>query len=92
MKERLNFDRVMMQMDLPCEVPPGSTLVEVIGNHRVLVENQVGVYSYSKSNISVRVRHGLVCIEGENLHLQQMTQKHLVITGLIFGISFVDWR
>ena len=81
----------MMRLDLPCEVSPDTSLVEIVGNHRVLIENQIGIQNYSRSHITVNVRQGLVCISGENLELQQMTKNQLVITGDVFGISFADW-
>ena len=90
MNKDLNIERMMMRMDLPCEVPPGTSLVEIIGNRRIFIENQMGVFSYSRCSITVKVRCGFVCVTGENLELQQMTKDHLVISGLIFEISFAD--
>ena len=92
MKKKLSVDQMLMKMELPNEVPPGSSLIEIVGNHRVFVENQVGVCSYSRSSITVKVRQGAVCIVGENLELKQMTRSHLVITGVIFGVTLTDWR
>ena len=90
MKKALNVDQVMMRMDLPCEVTPGSSLVEIIGNRRVFIENQMGVSSYSQCSITVKVHCGFICVTGEDLELQPMTKNHLVITGVIFAVSFAN--
>ena len=86
------IDRALMGLDLPHEIPYGCSLIEIIGNSRVLIENQAGVCCYDRSAITVRVRQGLITITGENLELCQMMKNQLVITGKIFSLSLTDWR
>lgn len=90
--DRKGVDRMLLKLELPGEIPPGWPLIEILGNRRVLIENQTGVCSYDRCNITVRVRQGLIVISGENLELREMTKNQLVITGLIFGVSLTDWR
>lgn len=92
MKSNNSIDRMLIGMRLPGEIPPGLPLVEIVGNGRVLIENQLGVCSYSSCNITVKVCKGFVQISGEGLELQQMTKRQLVITGVIFGVALTDWR
>ena len=92
MKKKLNFDRTLMQMELPGEVLPGEPLIEIIGNRRVLIENQIGVCSYGRCSITIKVSHGLVRIEGTELELCQMSADRLVVTGVIMSVSLTDWR
>ena len=92
MKRGFGMERVFMGMELPGEIPPGMSLVEIVGNSRVLIENQVGVCRYDRSNITVKVRQGLVCVSGENLELRMMSKNQLVITGVVFSVSLSEWR
>ena len=92
MKQRKGFDRLFEGMDLPGEIPPGWPLVEIIGNRRVLIENQNGVCCYDTCNIKVKVRHGIISVTGEGLELRQMTKNQVVITGTIYDVSLKDWR
>ena len=67
----------------------GSPLIEVTGDHRVLIENHCGVREYSSEKISVNVNYGIISISGEKLTLAQMTQEQLVICGRILDISLI---
>lgn len=92
MKNGNGFDRLLLGVKLPGEIPPGWPLIEIVGNKRILIENQLGVCGYDRCNIVVKVRQGKISISGENLELCQMTKEQLVITGVIFSVSLEDWR
>ena len=58
-------------------------IVELVGNHRVLIENHKGVIEYSGDVICVKVKFGLLCVQGQQLEFAKMTKVQLVITGKI---------
>ena len=88
MKRRGNFlEKVIMGADLPGEVLPGQSLVEITGDCRVLIENHGGVTVYGCREIHVKVAFGKVCICGNNLELARMTKHQLVISGKIDCVS-----
>lgn len=88
MKQRGNFfEKVVMGADLPGEVLPGQTLVEITGDCRVLIENHGGVTMYGSREIHIKVGFGKVCICGSNLELARMTKQQLVISGRIDSVS-----
>lgn len=76
----------MDRADLPGEPIPGSPLVELSGDNRVLIENHRGVMEYSPNRIGIRVRYGQVRICGYALELSHMTRDRLVISGRIDSI------
>ncbi len=80
MKEKWNL---WEQLDLPGESLPGCPLVEVAGQHRVLIEHHRGIREYSPQRIGVKVSYGLVEVWGEALQLRCMTREQLVIMGRI---------
>ena len=88
MKQDL-LSRLTEDLELPGEILPGQSLVELVGDSRVLVENHRGVTEYSRCRIGATVSFGRVLVCGENLELARMTQRQLVITGRVEGVSLV---
>ena len=88
MKQRKGLlQTIMTAADLPSEPLPGLPLVELAGDHRVLIENHCGVTAYSDQEICVRVKYGQICISGNNLELLCMTKERLIIQGSIDGVQ-----
>ena len=75
--------------DLPDEVFPGQTLIEIVGDQRILIEHHKGVKEYGHERICVRVNFGILQIHGKSLHLRCMTRTQLVICGCIQDISLI---
>ena len=83
------WDKLAGDSDLFMEPLPAQPLVEIIGHHRVLIENHIGVMAYSGEKIAVRVNYGTICICGRNMEILRMTGEQLVIRGTINGISLM---
>lgn len=88
MKQDL-LSRLTEDLELPGEILPGQSLVELAGDSRVLVENHQGVTEYSRCRIGATVSFGRVLVCGENLELARMTQRQLVITGRVEGVTLM---
>ena len=73
--------------ELEIEPMPAQPIVEIAGDHRVLVENHRGVSAYSAERILINVSFGTVCICGCGLRLIRMTKEQLVIRGRIDTVS-----
>ena len=80
-------DRFALSADLLTETTPGTPIVEICGNKRVLIENHKGVTAYGESKVCVKVSYGVVCVHGTGLCLAQMTKHQLVITGCIDDLA-----
>ena len=83
--------RMADHADLYGESVPGVPILEIAGDHRVLVERHRGVIEYGPQCIRVRVSYGILCISGCNMELTRMTAQQLIISGRIDGIS-IDRR
>lgn len=68
---------------------PGVPLVEVTGDHRVLIEHHRGVVAYGCREICVRVTYGIVSVSGSSLRLARMTGELLVICGCIESVRLI---
>lgn len=61
-------------------------LAEIIGNHRVLMENHLGICEYGDCCIVVATSLGRAIIEGEDLQIMQLDREKLVIIGKIAAL------
>ena len=75
-----------MGVDLPGETVPGLPLVEIIGEHRVLIENHKGVVGYGSEEICIKVKFGTIKVLGNELMLSRMTKQQIVISGIIDSV------
>lgn len=90
MKKRQSLVRKLLDnVDLPEESLPSQSVVELLGDGRVLIEHHKGVLEYGPERIGVRVGFGAVCVTGTNLRLGLMTCQKLVILGRIATIEIV---
>lgn len=79
-KQRMNKHAYM-------DLRPGVPLVEICGNHRVLIENHKGITCYGETDIYVKVNKGDIHVVGEGLYLCRMNKIKLVITGRISTVQ-----
>lgn len=86
------FEWVMDRAELMGEPTPGVSLVELVGDRRVLIENHYGVTSYDRKCVCIKTTYGIMSVSGENLELTSMSKQQLVITGCIAGISIYRGR
>lgn len=75
------------RLDLPQECGPKETVLELLGDRRVLLENHHGVCGYDRGMIQVRTSHGVVRITGNNLTMTVMTKYQLIVSGRICAIT-----
>jgi len=62
-------------------------IIELVGQHRVLIENHHGILCYSLSEIHIKVSYGCISVNGSDLHLIQMSKEQLVISGKIDSVQ-----
>lgn len=83
------FEHLLVNSDLPGEASPGTPLVEIFGDSRVLIENHCAIVMYCCTEIRVKVKFGQICVHGCNLSLAHMTKQQLVIVGNIQDVSII---
>ncbi len=74
------------------EALPMQSVVELLGDGRVLIENHKGVIEYGSDAIAARVAFGAVRVVGVNLRLRLMTAQKIVIVGRIDAIELTRGR
>lgn len=73
--------------DLPGEILPGQSLVELTGDRQIFIENHRGITAYTREHIGIRLSFGELHICGQCLELARMTRAHLVVTGSICSLE-----
>lgn len=86
-KRRNLWDRLAETAEMPGEVLPGQSVLELLGDKRILIERHGGVIQYSPEEIGIKLKFGTVCVCGCALELIHMTQGQLVIQGKIDAIT-----
>lgn len=61
-------------------------LVEIAGKDRVLIENHYGICEYGCDKICVKIKDGLICINGKDLSLSLISKERVVITGRLESV------
>ena len=87
MDRRSIIGRLAAAADLQEETVPGTPIMEIAGNHRVLIEYHKGICHYSNDAVGILVKFGCIQVLGENLEICRMTREQLVITGCIRRIT-----
>ncbi len=85
----VSMNRWIERLSNQDEALPGQTLVELLGDRRVLIEHHKGVTEYRRDRIQIRVKYGTICLCGSDLHLCRMTGNQLVIVGRIDAITLL---
>ncbi len=83
------WERLSLAADLSEEPTPGLPLVEIAGEHRVLIENHQGVVEYGLNTVRVKVKFGQLCICGNGLKLTKMGRGQLTICGNIDSVQLI---
>jgi len=85
-KERSFLQKLSDETDV---IWPGVTLIELVEDSRILIENHFGVAEYSPVRMRINTTYGQVIIYGRCLDLQRMTKDQLVIRGTVNCIKTV---
>lgn len=63
------------------------TIIEIAGERRVLIENHMGVVTYGKERIVIKVKYGHISVCGYGLEILCMSKEQIVILGDIQSVS-----
>ena len=64
----------------------GFKIINLSGNF-LYIEGHLGLLNLSKENISVKLKHGAICIDGQNLTIEELGENTLKISGKITKVE-----
>ena len=80
--------RLGSAMDLPQQMLPGFSHVELWKNRQALVEGVKGVLSYSESSVQLNTGSLVVTFKGAGLCIQSYQMEQLALAGTIAEVHF----
>ena len=80
------YDRLSRLTLAGSGVIPGVPLIEIISDKRVLIENHQGICKYTREQICIYAQCGIICINGMNLYLENMSKQQIVVSGNVHGV------
>ena len=89
MTHRHWMERLTEDMDLTGEAELES-VVELVGNRRVLIEHHKGICQYQQDNIGVQLHCGKLYVSGNRMEITKMSRDQLVITGYIYSVNLQE--
>ena len=63
------------------------SLIELLGDRRILIENHKGISSYDPCRIDLCVSYGVIEVWGQNLTISYISQDRVVIHGKICQLT-----
>ena len=73
--------------DLPEDIFPGTSVINIIQNSEVSVENCKAILLYESNKIELKTSAFIVCIEGENMTLKSYFGSHITVKGRIISLK-----
>lgn len=90
MKKERFTKRFSEKTDLPENIFLGSSVINIIQNSELSVENCKGILVYEAERIELKTSDFIVCIEGENMTLKSYFGSHISVKGKIKSVSLEE--
>lgn len=90
-KEEISYSKkevLINSLKLPKDTLLGASIVTMIGNREVIVENYRGILEYTSENILLQGKSCQIIITGDRLHIDYYTNEDMKISGMIREIRY----
>lgn len=90
-KEEISYSKkevLINSLKLPKDTLLGASIVTMIGNREVIVENYRGILEYTGENILLQGKSCQIIITGDRLHIDYYTNEDMKISGMIREIRY----
>ncbi|HWQ58131.1 MAG TPA: YabP/YqfC family sporulation protein [Clostridia bacterium] len=75
-------------LDLPEEILTGRVKATLYATDTLVVENHKGVFECAPERIRLRTGEGILCVEGADMVLMELSGDRALVSGEIVGVSF----
>ena len=91
MRKKHEFlDRILRAANLPQDLNPHLLTVRWIGGTNLIIEQHRGILTFEEDRISFKSEQGILCVEGETLQMEHLTDMCASITGNIKSVAIED--
>jgi sporulation protein YqfC len=81
-------DKIASATSMPKDVVLGASVVTIVGNQELCIENYRGIIEYTDVLIRVQTKNSQIRVSGKNLQIQYYTNDEMKITGKISSIEY----
>ncbi len=81
-------ERIAAAANMPRDVVLGDSVVTVIGNEEICIENYRGILEYTEELIRVQTKKGQIQVHGNRLQIAYYLNDEMKITGKIHTLDY----
>lgn len=89
-RKRITLRHILNAADLPQELDAHRFFVQWYGNDECLVEQHRGILCFDGSSVRLATEQGTLCISGNALELQTLTDSRAKVTGQIESLRIEE--
>lgn len=75
-------------LHLPEDVMKNSSIINIMGNHSLLIENFKAIMEYKNDFVRIKAKDKIISIHGSNLAIEYYNAEEIKIIGKINSIFF----
>lgn len=83
-------EQVVEGLKLPKDMVYGASIITMVGDKEVTIENYKGILEYSKECIIVQGKTCQIGINGKNLSIDYYTNDDMKISGIIECLKYIN--
>lgn len=81
-------ERIVSAANMPKDVMLGASVLTILGNFEVCIENYRGILEYTDTLIRVQTKGRQIRLSGKQLQIEYYTNDEMKITGKISSLEF----
>lgn len=81
-------ERIVSAANMPKDVVLGASVLTILGNYEVCIENYRGILEYTDTLIRVQTKGKQIRLTGKQLQIEYYTNDEMKITGKICSLEF----
>lgn len=84
----MNLESVSERLNLPKDVVLGATVLHMLGQYELYVENYRSILDFNEEQIKIKTKTEVLIITGRHLHIEYFNHEDMKIKGRILEIHF----
>ena len=88
-KRKIKTENFINVCQLPKDVCMGASLISVIGNQEIIIENFKNILQLTTESIILQCKHYKLRILGSHMEIKQYSKEEIIIYGNLKEITFV---
>ena len=85
-------ERIASAASMPKDVVMGASVVTMLGDFEVCIENYRGITEYTDSLVRVQTKGGQIRLTGRRLQIEYYTNDEMKVTGSVVSLEFGEGR